>query len=367
MSQEVHRRIRAAIDADGPITFARFMDEALYGPGGYYEQHPVGRDRGFVTAPHVHPVFADLLRFALLELRDGLGRPDPLRLVELGAGDGTLAAQLLAGLRDVDGIAIDYTGVDISPGARRDLAGRGLAAAAQLEDLAPGEPACAVANELLDNLPMRWLRAEGGTLLEVRVGWDGERFVPVPAACDPVLAALAPPLADGEHAFVSPAARDLIGRIARWLRRGYVLLIDYGWADRPASEVHGYRQQREVADVLADPGAVDITAAVDFGALRRWATEAGLVVLGEIEQSTALQALGFGRWEDEQRRRQAEADAAGASIDALRIWEGRGLASMLVDPARMGSFRWLLLATPGLLAPAWLTDARTRDPRPDEG
>lgn len=355
MSQQVHRRIRAAIDAEGSITFARFMDEALYGADGYYERHPVGRDRGFVTAPHVHPVFADLVRFALLELHEGLGRPDPLRLVELGAGDGTLAGRVLGGLRDLDGVTVDYAGIDVSPGARADLASRGLAAAADLEDLTAGDPACIVANELLDNLPMRWLRGEADGVVELRVGWDGARFVPIPTGCEPDLASLSPTLAQGEEAFVSPATRDLLAAIARWLRRGYVLLIDYGWAERPASEVHGYRDQREVADVLADPGDVDITTGVDFGAVRRWARDAGLEVLGEVEQSAALTSLGYATWEDDQRRRQAEADAAGASLDALRIWEGRGLASMLVDPARMGSFRWLLLGTPGLAAPGWIS------------
>ena len=62
------------------------------GPGGFFDEPPVGTDGDFLTAPHVHPVFTDLVRFAVGDLREALGEPEPLRLVDLGAGDGTLLA-----------------------------------------------------------------------------------------------------------------------------------------------------------------------------------------------------------------------------------------------------------------------------------
>ena len=97
---DVAETIRAEIRRDGPIGFDRYMELALYGPGGYYEQPPVGAEGDFVTSPHVHPVFGQLLGSAVAELWDLLERPDPLLVDDHGAGDGTLARQLLL-LREV--------------------------------------------------------------------------------------------------------------------------------------------------------------------------------------------------------------------------------------------------------------------------
>ncbi|MEW6060061.1 MAG: SAM-dependent methyltransferase, partial [Actinomycetota bacterium] len=95
MSENVAAQIRDAIRDHGPITFAEFMERALYGPGGFYERPPVGREGHFVTSPHVHPIFAELLMCAFSELWADLGRPDPFPVVEVGAGDGTFALDLV--------------------------------------------------------------------------------------------------------------------------------------------------------------------------------------------------------------------------------------------------------------------------------
>ena len=351
-------RIRAAIAERGPITFAEFMAEALVGPEGFFADPPVGRDGAFLTAPHVHPVFADLVRFAVDDLRRAIGAPEPLRLVELGAGDGTLLDAVRAGFRDVDGVAVDVAAVEASPGARAALTARGIPAVAALADLPPGDPAVVVANELLDNLPLRWLRRTEAGFREVRIGVEGDRFVEVEGPCDPDLATLAGDVPVGGDAFVSPAALALVDDLSAWLRRGAVLLVDYGWPDRPAGEVHGFRDHRATDDVLAEPGLRDITAGIDFGAVARRARDRGLIVLGEARQEDALRALGYADWQRAQRERQAERDAAGDGLAALRIWEGRRLAAMLVEPTRMGDFRWLLLATTGIAAPAWIGASR---------
>src|SRR5204862_2753564 len=118
VSERVERAIRDAITAKGPITFAEFMDIALYGHGGYYERPRVGAEGDFVTSPHVHPVFGQLLARALRAIHDLLSLPAPFRIVEVGAGDGTLAKQLLRGMGD---LRIDYRAVEIGRGARADL------------------------------------------------------------------------------------------------------------------------------------------------------------------------------------------------------------------------------------------------------
>ena len=89
-------RIRDEIERDGPITFARFMDLALYDPdGGYYRSEAArpGRDGDFLTAPEAHPIFGAALSRAVADAWDRLDRPDPFVLREYGAGTGTLAAR----------------------------------------------------------------------------------------------------------------------------------------------------------------------------------------------------------------------------------------------------------------------------------
>ena len=87
--------IRARIREQGPIGFDTFMELALYGPGGFYERPPVGADGDFVTSPHVHPAFGMFVARALAPMRDALAPDGDLRLTEVGAGDGTLASQIL--------------------------------------------------------------------------------------------------------------------------------------------------------------------------------------------------------------------------------------------------------------------------------
>lgn len=355
MSEEAAARVREAILDHGPITFAEFMEHALYGPGGFYETPPVGAEGHFVTSPHVHPVFADLVRFALLEAWGVLGRPDPFPVVELGAGDGTLARELLFGFAAA-GVPVAYTAVEISAGARDRLRELPVRALESLDALEPLDLAVVLANELLDNLPFRRVRRRDA-LVEVRVGTRADRLVEVEAPCDAELSALAPALEPGEEATVPVGALALVDALGRALGRGYVLLVDYGSAGGTAGEVHGYRAHGVLEDVLEDPGGADVTAGVDLAWVARRAEEAGLVNLGIVRQWRALLALGYGRWASGELERQTSLLSERRGLEAVRAWEGRSRASLLVDPAALGRLRWLLLATPGLPPPAWLAAA----------
>ncbi len=177
MSRRVLDAIVTAIRAaGGDVSFATYMELALYGPGGYYERPPVGPRGDFVTAPHVHPVFGRLLARALRDCWEALGRPEPFRITEVGAGDGTLARQVIEALGDVP---LAYTAVDRSTGALEALSRlEGLASA----NVPPRGAHLLLANELLDNLPFRRVRMARDGPVEVRVGEsDGhlvERLVP---------------------------------------------------------------------------------------------------------------------------------------------------------------------------------------------
>jgi SAM-dependent MidA family methyltransferase len=338
MSQQVADTIRRAINDHGPITFAEYMELALYGPGGYYERPPVGPTGDFVTSPHVHPVFGALLGRAVRELRDALGGPVPLHIAEVGAGDGTLAAQMLGALDDLD---VNYEAIDVSPGARSALATvDGVRSAAELK----GVPHVVVANELLDNLPFRRVRGDR----EIRIGLEGERFVEVETPWDG-----APGPADGET-LIPVGAFAFIDRLAQTLERGYALVIDYGAVGSPGGDIHGYRGHRVVQDVLTDPGSSDITAGVDFASIARRAEGRGLIAFPSITQHDALLALGFEGWQREELARQTTLLADRDGLEAVRTWSGRSRATLLIDQSALGRLRWLLLASPGLPSPSWL-------------
>ena len=347
--------VRRAIREHGPLTFAQYMELALYGRGGFYGRSPVGVGGDFLTSPHTHPVFGELLGRALRELWEALGRPEPMRIAEVGAGDGTLARQLLAWFRD---IPVSYVAVEVDATARQALAEiDGVSLATEL----PEGRHLVLANELLDNLPFRVLRGEN----EVRIGLDGDRLVASEVAIDDGLAALVVDIPKGQtgDVVVPVGALAFVDRLAATLSpAGYALLIDYGDAG-PSGSVHGYRGHRIVADVLAAPGSTDITAGVDFGSLATRARDGGLQAFPLVTQHGALMALGLEAWlRDELSRQHGELDAREGAA-AVRTWSGRSRATSLADPGGLGRFRWWLLATPGLPAPAWHRDAAELDAR----
>lgn len=342
MDTIVGRTIRERIDAEGPITFATFMELALYGPGGFYEHPPVGVRGDFVTSPHVHPAFGSFVASAIEQLAASLAIDGPLRLTEVGGGDGTLARQLLEHLPGTS-----YAAVEASEGARRALASiPGVVVADELH-----RPVDVVlAHELLDNLPFRVVRGDDEVLIDAKSELV-ERLAPIDDE-------LRRSLGERHGDLVVPVgAFAFIDRVADALDRGYALLIDYG-SEGDGGPIHGYRGHRIVEDVLADPGSTDITAGVDFAWVAEHGRSRGLQTFPSVSQRSALMALGFAGWLrselETQRRQLDERDGIGA----VRTWSMRSRAMMLVDPSALGRARWMLLATPKLPEPDWLRAAR---------
>jgi SAM-dependent MidA family methyltransferase len=348
----IERRIRER----GSIPFDDFMDVALYAPGGFYDEPPIGAGGDFVTSPHVHWWFAYAIGVALGALHDGLGPGRAARLVELGAGDGTLARQLLDILAEA--APIDYVAVERSAGARAALEQLGVAVRPSIAELGVLNGAIVFANELLDNLPFRRVRgrADGRRPVEVRVGLLGDRVVELEAPIDASIASLVPMLEPGAEASVPTGALSLVDALAERMRDSYALFIDY--SSERGREIHGYKAHRIVDDVLDHPASSDITAAVDFDLVEARARERGLTALGRVTQRAALLSLGFGEW----AARERDTAPAVASAGATRAWASRGRASLLIDRRGLGAHRWTLLATPGLPAPRWLADAMSGSP-----
>lgn len=350
--QEQGEWLRRRILADGPITVADFMAEALLHPRhGYYSRGAgIGADGDFVTAPEISQMFGELLGLWCIDTWRRLGAPAPFALVELGPGRGTLMADMLR-IADLDAAfsaALRPVLVEASPALRHLQAERiGDPAAQWIADLSalPDLPVLVIANEFFDALPIRqFLRLEDGWH-ERLVGLDPTgafRFQTASTvlglpACWRERAEAAPP---GTVLELRPAAdalaAELAGRIAR--RGGAALAIDYGSAETPLRDslqaVRGHARH----PVLLAPGSADITAHVDFTALARAARQAGCATAGPVTQGVLLERLGLGL------RTERLAAAAPAQADAIRAAAGR-----LAGPTEMGSlFKALAILPRGL-------------------
>ncbi|HYH27619.1 MAG TPA: SAM-dependent methyltransferase [Actinomycetota bacterium] len=347
------RRLAERIEAEGPITFADFMETALYDEeAGFYSRPPVGRDGDFVTSPHVSPAFADLLARQLAQCWELLGRPEAFDVVELGAGDGTLATSILRAIGSVRELAAAarYVCVERSAGAREALAGAGLVARDELPETIQG---VVLANELFDNLPFHRLRKRDGRLVEVFVGVSGGRFVEVEAEpTGEALGALTVEPDEGQEHVVSPRAHELVRGLAFALRKGYAIFFDYSAKANRPPPVQAFHGHAVSGDLLEEPGSRDITVAVDMDAIGDVAREQGLQVWGPVSQREALLALGYRIWSSGVRVRQTQAQERGDAREANRLFGERSSSTILIDEDKLGGLSVIVMGTARLEPPA---------------
>lgn len=348
-------RIHDEIGRTGPITFARFMELALYDPaGGYYRAAAArpGRGGDFLTAPETHPIFGAALARGLEEVWQRLGRPDPFILREYGAGTGTLALAILERLElDRSGLAgvIRYHPIEVEPRRLRTLAERfGALGRSDLlfDPRSSGKTIVGVilGNEVLDALPTHRVVVRDGRLLEILVGSSDGRFTQVEAT--PTTTALAVRLADeeviladGQRAEICLTVDDWIANAAAGLERGLLLLIDYGHrapelydsVRRRDGTLRAYVRQRVHDDPYRHVGRQDLTAHVDVTAVERAASAAGLVHVGTTTQAEFLVGLGT-----QDLLQAIQADPATTLEDYLAV---RSAVMRLLDPGAMGRFR----------------------------
>jgi SAM-dependent MidA family methyltransferase len=292
-------RLRERIAASGPISFSEFMESALYDEqdGFYARGARLGARGAFTTAPIAAPFFARALAVDLRAVWQRLGRPDPFTLVEVGPGDGSLAAGLAAELADLPlGLVLCERAAGMLAQARARLPG---ARAVELAQLA-GVNGAIVANEVHDACPAHRLRWPDELL--VGVGED-RRFhlVAGPRAGglgDALRAAGVQPSAGAEYE-VAPAQAELQRALARALGRGALIVLDYGEAgagryERPVARLRTYVGGLAGGDPLSAPGTQDITVDVDFGALRAAGESEGLRTTLDAPQHEWLRARGAG-------------------------------------------------------------------------
>ncbi|PSR18993.1 hypothetical protein C8255_04620 [filamentous cyanobacterium CCP3] len=310
----------------GRITFAEFMDLALYHPkGGYYSTKDaiLGFEGDFVTSAHLGHDFGELLATQFAEMWAHLEHPDPFALVEMGAGQGLVAVDVLSTLQNHFPdcfAALNYQIVERSDQLR----------AAQEQRLSPWAgkvswlnlanipddsiTGCLFSNELVDALPVHQVMILESGLQEVYITLTDNPNTPLREVVDaPSTPRLAdyfafvgidladPQYAVGYRTEVHLAALDWMQTVAAKLHRGYVLTIDYGY---PASRYYSraraqgtlqcYYQHAHHNNPYSHLGHQDITAHVNFTALERQGEHCGLETLGATQQGMFLMALGLG-------------------------------------------------------------------------
>ena len=349
--------IRSEIRTGGPMTFARFMELALYDPTfGYYATgtRGPGRTADFLTAPESHPVFGWAIAAQLEEAWDRLGRPARFVVREFGAGSGALAAGILEGLgrsgsplRQAIRYRIAERGRDRERQVQERLAALGAADALEADRGDPIDGAI-IANEVLDALPVhRVVGGPGdGTLLESFVDLDeqGGLIEVIGAPSSPALAKRLEGegirLAPGQAAEICLELDAWLASAANGLRRGLAVLIDYGhpapalYDPGRGSLLRAYVGHRVHDDPFRNVGRQDLTAHVDLTAVERAAAACALDHLGTTSQSEFLAGLGIA---------DLLVSLQDGSISELGAYlEARSAVVRLLDPSATGRFAVLL-------------------------
>ena len=292
--------------AGGWISFARYMELALYTPGlGYYSAGAVkfGAEGDFVTAPEMTPLFGQTLARQVMQVLRQTGGS----VLELGAGRGRLAAAMLEEMQRAGTLPEQYLTLEVSADLKavQQAYLRSVLPAALYEKLVWLDTlpdvftGVVVANEVLDAVPVHLVRKQDGALQELGVGLDaqeGLEMQPRPLTDAALLqTAMKLDLPDGYQSEICPQAQALVASLSASLQRGVLLFIDYGFSR--AEYYHPQRTQGTLmchyrhhahGDVFLYPGLQDLTAHVDFSAVAEAGITQGLQLLGYCGQAQFL-------------------------------------------------------------------------------
>lgn len=341
-------RLRQQIGRNGPMPIDRYMEACLGDPDhGYWQKAAIiGAGGDFITAPEISQVFGELIGLWCAFAWEGMGRPAPLQLVELGPGRGTLMHDALRAARAAPGF-LDAAAVHLVEVSAplRELQGRTLAACGKsatwhdgLVQVPPG-PAIVVANEFLDALPIRQIVYHGTTWHERVVDVTPEGGLRFTTGAEVPYASEGPP--PGAIAELRAGEDELLATLARRGVPLVALFIDYGPADASFGDTLQAVRRHGYTDPLAEPGMADLTAHVQFVRLAGKACAAGLAADGPMTQAEFLGRLGI-------------AERAGRLMVAnpARAGEIEAAVQRLLSPTGMGQlYKVLAVRSPALPRP----------------
>lgn len=352
--------LREHIARAGPMPVDHYMRACLADPQrGYWQRTAtIGAGGDFITAPEISQVFGELIGVWSIVTWERMGRPSPLRLVELGPGRGTLMHDALRAARAMPqfGEAATVHLVEVSaslrdaqrrtllsptPARKADDNQPAISWHSGLDDVPPGA-AIIVGNEFLDALPVRQLIYQSGVWRErvVELAAEGHlQFAAGPAVA--FQGAMQPQPTDGAIVELRSGEEDVVRTLAARADPCVTLFIDYGPAEPSFGDTLQAVRRHAYADTLADPGTADLTTHVQFAGLAEKARAAGLSPWGPITQAEFLGRLGI--VERTQRLMGANPGRAGEIETAVQ---------RLISPNGMGGlFKAIAISAPALPAP----------------
>ena len=357
-AQPLAALLRERIARDGPISVHDYMEACLADRNsGYYTAHqPIGRAGDFITAPEISQVFGELIGVWAIAVWQAMGAPSSVTVAELGPGRGTLMADALRAWQSVPAFcaSVSVALVETSPvlqASQRETLGN---VSVPLHwyatfDAVPRGPLIVIANEFIDALPVRQIVRQDESWRErtVTLTDKGDFAFDLGAPVD--CTALPPSLRDldasqGEIVEMRPAAAKLIEAFARRSEDApfAALIADYGPAASGVGDTLQAVRRHRFVDPLRAPGETDLTAHVDFAALKDAACSRGLAVFGPMPQGAFLLKLGL-----ESRCLRLLQTATPDQKEAIRAGAAR-----LVDPRKMGTlFKSLALQSSRLAPP----------------
>jgi SAM-dependent MidA family methyltransferase len=312
------KKIVSEISQKGPISFARFMELALYDvPYGYYMTRAIESERpshdrigwggDFFTAPELSPILAKTLIRQILDIDVRLGHPDPFIFMEIGAGNGTFAVDFFQECRAITSDffnRLSYQIVERSPYLQLRQAARLREAVgnwaeghvtwrSSLEEVESDSLTGVVfSNEVVDALPVHRIRWENKQLWEIFVAYEGGHFVEHLDHCSSskladYAATHKVSLSEGQTSELHIEAEGWMNNVARILHRGVVITIDYGHtrsdyyrSDRKDGTFLCYYRHAISTNPYTRVGEQDMTAHVNFSALATSGTASGLDLIG---------------------------------------------------------------------------------------
>ncbi len=313
--EHLNEKIKEKIKASGGlITFRDFMDLALYYPElGYYSKGiiRIGKTGDFVTSPHTHRLFGALISRQLMDFWEILDKPKEFFIIEMGAGVGFLAKDILDYTREykkdffnsIRYIIIEPFDSNIKIQKDNLIEHKKiiewLKDVNELNDIT----GCIISNELLDAFPVHWIKKIDNKILEIYVGLSNDNFVPIEGQIsnqelEEYSKLLIDYIPNNYNTEVNLDIKHWIQKISNFLSKGFVLTIDYGYTwkeyfhpNRNRGTLLSYKGQSVSENILDMPGEQDITAHVNFSDLYRWGKSFGFETLGYTSQWSFLASL----------------------------------------------------------------------------
>ena len=307
MNSPARSLIGQTIVDDGPISFETFMEIALYSEVGYYRNEDVfGIAGDYYTSPHIHPIFASICALQVEKMWKAMDQPAPFFIMEQGAGDATLAKDVLEAISILNQdlyssltyICVDRRKIEIDDNSHIEIV--------QSNQLEPfHRTGVIISNELIDSFPVKMIEIRDGEIFEIYVGINSRgsfEEILVPIAIDDYMDFLPSKIEqlNGYRGPLNTKMDDWYSNISDALNCGFVITIDYGFdrevffsMEKSHKLLQTYYKHIDGSNPFQRIGSQDITAHVDFDTLKQSGYKYGFKEFGYFSQAEWLNSMGL--------------------------------------------------------------------------